>query len=164
MSIPSHTWHKMQPLDVSCFKSFKQYLQEDKASMTLKNPNWANGIILRITLVGKAANALKKTLQSTTIIAGFKATCIFSILFSSSLLILFSSHSICVKKIIILLYIKYMTNMWLKLGLLDNMYLSNKFEGHGEFLWTKYPSFNKFNFAWSCERWRKNLQIKHFRN
>lgn len=58
MSIPSHTSHKMQPLDVSCFKPFEQNLQENKASMALKNPNWANGIILRTTLAGMAANSL----------------------------------------------------------------------------------------------------------
>lgn len=87
VSIPSHTSHKMQPLDVSCFKPFKQYLQEDKASMALKNPNWANGIMLWTTLAGMAAYALKKALQSSTIIAGFKATCTSSILFSFLLLL-----------------------------------------------------------------------------
>ena len=74
MSIPSHTSQKMQPLDVSCFKPFKQYLQEDKAAMGLKNPNWANGVMLRSTLAGMVASALNKALKPSTIIAGFKAT------------------------------------------------------------------------------------------
>lgn len=87
MSIPSHTSHKIQPLDVSCFKPFKQYLQEDKVSMALKNPNWANGIMLRTTLAGMVANALKKALQSSTIIARFKATYTSSNLFSYLLLL-----------------------------------------------------------------------------
>ena len=106
MSIPSHTSLKMQPLDISCFKPFKQYLQEDKARMALKYPNLANGIMLRITLVNMAANALKKALQSTTIIARFKATCIFLSLFSSSLFLIFSSHSICVKRNILFIIYK----------------------------------------------------------
>lgn len=40
---------------------FKQYLQEDKASMAMKNPNWTNGIMLRTTLARMVANALKKS-------------------------------------------------------------------------------------------------------
>ena len=81
MSIPSHTSQKMQPLDVSCFKPFKQYLQEDKAAMGLENPNWANGVMLRSTLAGMATNALKKALKPSTILSGFKATGMCSILF-----------------------------------------------------------------------------------
>lgn len=74
MTFPSHTSHHMQPLDVSYFKPFKQYLQEDKAAVALKNPNWGDGIILRPILAGMAANALNKALKPSTIIAGFKTT------------------------------------------------------------------------------------------
>ena len=50
ITILAHSSHHMQPLDVSCFKPFKQYLQEDKAAMTLENPNWGNGFMLKSTL------------------------------------------------------------------------------------------------------------------
>lgn len=74
ITIPSHSSHHMQPLDVSCFKPFKQNLQEDKAAMTLQNPNWGNGIMLKSTLAKMAANALDKALKPSNIISGFKAT------------------------------------------------------------------------------------------
>jgi hypothetical protein len=79
ITIPSHSSHHMQPLDVSCFKPFKQYLQEDKAAMTLENPNWGNGVMLKSTLAKMAANALSKALKPSNIISGFKTTSIYSI-------------------------------------------------------------------------------------
>jgi len=43
--------------------------------MTLENPNWDNGIILKSTLAKMVANALGKALQSSNITLGFKTTC-----------------------------------------------------------------------------------------
>jgi len=53
-------------------KPFKQYLQEDKATMTLENPNWGNGFMLKSTLAEMASNALGKALNSSNVIFGFK--------------------------------------------------------------------------------------------
>ena len=50
MSIPAYTSHRMQPLDISCFKPFKQYLQKEKAHLTMSNPSWGNGCMLKSTL------------------------------------------------------------------------------------------------------------------
>jgi hypothetical protein len=78
--------------------------------------------VLRTTLAGMDANALRKVLQSSTIIARFKAISISSSLFSSLLLLQLNHIQFVSKMNIFLLYTKYMTNMWLKLGLLNNMY------------------------------------------
>ena len=75
ITIPAHLSHRMQFLDVSCFKPFKQYLQEDKAATTLENPNWGNGFMLKSTLAKMASNALGKAFNSSNVKSGFKTTC-----------------------------------------------------------------------------------------
>ena len=52
--------------------------QEDKATMTLENPNWGNGVMLKSTLAKMAANVLRKSLKTSNTISGFKTTCIDS--------------------------------------------------------------------------------------
>ena len=49
--------------------------------MTLENPNWGNGVMLKSTLVKMPANALSKALKPSNIISCFKTTCIYSIFF-----------------------------------------------------------------------------------
>ena len=39
MTILVHTSHKMQLLDVACFKPFKQFIQEEEIRFTLENPS-----------------------------------------------------------------------------------------------------------------------------
>jgi hypothetical protein len=58
MTIRAHTSHRMQPLDVSYFKPFKQYLQEEKAHLTMSNPSWGNGCMLKSTLAQMVSQAL----------------------------------------------------------------------------------------------------------
>lgn len=41
--------------------------------MTLENPSWGNGVMLKSTLAKMAANALDKALKPSNIISGFKA-------------------------------------------------------------------------------------------
>lgn len=76
ITIPSHSSHHMQLYDVSCFKHSKQYLEDDKTTMTLESPNWGNGVLLKITLPKMTANALNKVLKPSNIISCFKTTCI----------------------------------------------------------------------------------------
>ena len=46
--------------------------------MTLENPNWGNGVMLKSTLAKMAANVLRKSLKTSNTISGFKTTCIDS--------------------------------------------------------------------------------------
>jgi hypothetical protein len=77
MTIPTHRSHCMQSLDVSCFKPFKQYLQEEKAHLTMTNPSWGNNCILKSTLAQMVLQALQKALKPATIMSGFRAIELF---------------------------------------------------------------------------------------
>lgn len=74
ITIPSHSSHRMQRLDISRFKPFRQYFQEDKAAMALESPNWDYGVMLKPTLAQMMATALDQTLKPSTIVAGFKTS------------------------------------------------------------------------------------------
>jgi hypothetical protein len=37
ITLPSHTWHDLQPLDVSCFKPFKTTLKKVKDATKFKS-------------------------------------------------------------------------------------------------------------------------------
>ena len=74
LTLLADTSHHMQPLDVSCSKPFKEYMQEEKVNCTLKNLGWGNGCMLKSSLTIMASKALGKALKSPTIIANFRAT------------------------------------------------------------------------------------------
>jgi len=40
--------------------------------MTLENPNWDNGVLLKSTLAKMASNALNKALKPSNVISSFK--------------------------------------------------------------------------------------------
>jgi len=46
-----------------------------KATMTLENPNYGNGIMLKLTLAKMTKNTLGKALKPSNIISSFKTTC-----------------------------------------------------------------------------------------
>ena len=77
MTIPAHTSHCMQSLDVSCFKPFKQYLQEEQTHLSMTNPSWGNNCIMKSTLAQMVLQALQKALKLATIMSGFRAIGLF---------------------------------------------------------------------------------------
>jgi hypothetical protein len=71
VSLPSHTSHALQPLDVSCFKPFKTAFRQIRDSSTLLNKGRN---VEKQDLCEWTAKALKKSLSSTNIRSGFKKT------------------------------------------------------------------------------------------
>ena len=60
--LPSHTTHRMQPLNVPIFKSFKCNFISIKERFINANVAWANGSFDKTYLVELASNALKEAL------------------------------------------------------------------------------------------------------
>ena len=74
LSLPSHTSHALQPLDVCCFKPFKQYFREYMDFWSSKNMHQAAS---KETLAHWVLLALKKALTAQNIQKGFSATEIY---------------------------------------------------------------------------------------
>jgi hypothetical protein len=74
ISLPSHTSHALQPLDVSSFKSFKQAFRICRDIWTMNNRGHGakNDILAKWVFLG-----LKKALTAANIKNGFKATGIY---------------------------------------------------------------------------------------
>lgn len=71
VSLPSHTSHALQPLDVACFKPFKTTFRKIRDSWTLMNKNKR---VSKQDLCEWTSKALKAALTSKNIKAGFKKT------------------------------------------------------------------------------------------
>jgi hypothetical protein len=71
VSLPSHTSHALQPLDVSCFKPFKTAFRQIRDSWTLINKGKK---VQKQDLCEWTAQALQKVLSSKNITSGFKKT------------------------------------------------------------------------------------------
>ena len=69
--LPSHMTHRMQPLDVSIFKSFKCNFISIKERFINANASWANGSFDKTYLAELASNALKEALTVSNIQVGF---------------------------------------------------------------------------------------------
>ena len=71
ISLPSHTSHALQPLDVACFKPFKTTFKAYRNKWTVQN----NGEkVENQTLAHWVDLSLKKVLSTSNIKAGFRAT------------------------------------------------------------------------------------------
>jgi hypothetical protein len=74
LTLPSHTPHAMQPLDVSCFKPFKQAFQLLRDVWTLHNKSKGAS---KEVLAKWVFAALEKALSKKNIKSGFRTTGIF---------------------------------------------------------------------------------------
>jgi hypothetical protein len=74
ITLPSHTSHALQPLDVSCFKSFKQAFRICRDMWTMNNRGQG---AKKDTLTEWVFLGLKKALIPSNIRSGFKATGIY---------------------------------------------------------------------------------------
>ena len=71
LTLPSHTSHALQPLDVAVFKPFKQYFSEYRDYWTSRHLNEKTS---RETLAHWVSLALRKALSSSNIMKGFERT------------------------------------------------------------------------------------------
>ena len=71
ISLPSHTSHALQPLDVACFKPFKSAFKAYRNKFMMQNNE---GKVDKNTLAHWVDLALKKALSKSNIVAGFRAT------------------------------------------------------------------------------------------
>ena len=71
ISLPSHTSHALQPLDVSCFKPFKTAFRQIRDSWTLLNKGKK---VEKTDLCEWTSQALEKSLTAKNIKSGFKKT------------------------------------------------------------------------------------------
>ena len=74
VSLPSHTSHALQPLDVSCFKSFKTAFRKIRDRWSLRNKTKA---VDKRTLCEWTSQALQTALTPKNIMSGFRATSIW---------------------------------------------------------------------------------------
>jgi hypothetical protein len=74
LTLPSHTSHALQPLDISVFKLFKQHFREYRDFWIFHNLNQP---ARKQTLAQWVALSLKKVLSVTNIRNGFSSTGIF---------------------------------------------------------------------------------------
>jgi hypothetical protein len=74
LTLPSHTSHAMQPLDVSCFKPFKQAFPLLRDMWTLRNKSKGAS---KEVLASWVSAALQKSLIENNIKSGFRTTGIF---------------------------------------------------------------------------------------
>ncbi|XP_059064427.1 MFS-type transporter clz9-like [Cryptomeria japonica] len=71
LTLPTHTSHKLQPLDVSVFSPFKAHFKSERSKWMAKHPHIE---IRRTELVELASKAFKLALTSENIIVGFRRT------------------------------------------------------------------------------------------
>jgi hypothetical protein len=71
VTLPSHTSHALQPLDVACFKHVKTTFRKER-DITMINRNYIKRN--KIVLVGWVDKALDQALSGNNIISGFKST------------------------------------------------------------------------------------------
>ncbi|KAH9291763.1 hypothetical protein KI387_043047 [Taxus chinensis] len=71
ITLPAHTSHKLQPLDVSVFSPFKTYFRAERSKWMAENKC---ADVKRSDIAELASRALKKAQTPSNIIAGFKRT------------------------------------------------------------------------------------------
>lgn len=71
LTLPTHTTHRLQPLDVSVFGTFKSYFRDERAAWMAKNPMIE---VKRSELVELASKAFKRALTPSNIMDGFRRT------------------------------------------------------------------------------------------
>lgn len=71
VTLPAHTSHKLQPLDVSVFSPFKNYFKQQRSKWMSNNPNIEIG---REELATIASMTFKQALTPANIISGFRRT------------------------------------------------------------------------------------------
>ncbi|GLJ31873.1 hypothetical protein SUGI_0641340 [Cryptomeria japonica] len=71
LTLPAHTSHKLQPLDVSVFSPFKAHFKSERSKWMAKHPHIE---IRRTELAELASKAFKLALTSENIIVGFRRT------------------------------------------------------------------------------------------
>jgi hypothetical protein len=76
ITLPSHTSHALQPLDVGCFRSFKQVFRIYRDMWTMNNRGQG---AMKSTLAKWMSLGLKKALTSSNIKSGFKVIGIYSL-------------------------------------------------------------------------------------
>ena len=79
LTLPAHSTHELQPLDVAIFHPFKLNLAQEKMEKMRKDPNWAKGSTMKTTLAEMASRALAKALKPESIKAGFSTTGLYPI-------------------------------------------------------------------------------------
>jgi hypothetical protein len=81
LTLPAHTSHALQPLDVAVFKPFKQHFREYIDFWSSRHLNEAAAS--KDTLAQWVSLALRKALSPSNIKKGFSATCIFPLDFNA---------------------------------------------------------------------------------
>lgn len=71
LTLPAHTTHRLQPLDVSVFGPFKCYFRSERASWMAKNPRVE---VKRFELAELASKAFARALTASNIRDGFRGT------------------------------------------------------------------------------------------
>ena len=71
LTLPAHTTHRLQPLDVNVFGPFKSYFRAERAAWMAKNLGLE---VKRAELVELASKAFKRALTPSNIMAGFRRT------------------------------------------------------------------------------------------
>ena len=71
LTLPAHTTHRLQPLDVSVFGPFKNYFRSERVAWMAKNPGVE---VKRFELAELASKAFKRALTPSNIKAGFRRT------------------------------------------------------------------------------------------
>ena len=89
ISLPSHTSHALQPLDIACFKPFKTAFRQIRDAWCLANKNEPVG---KQTLCEWTSKALKRALIPTNIKSGFREAGIWPLDREASKAFMLPSH------------------------------------------------------------------------
>ena len=79
LTLPAHSTHELQPLDVAIFHPFKLNLAHEKMEKMRKDPNWTKGSTMKTTLAEMASRALAKALKPESIKASFSTIGLYPI-------------------------------------------------------------------------------------
>ncbi len=71
VTLPTYTWHALQPLNVSCFKPFKTTFRKERSSTMVKNNHLEPNKVTLTTWVDKA---LQQPLKKENIKLRFKVS------------------------------------------------------------------------------------------
>jgi hypothetical protein len=74
VTVPAHTFHALQPFDVSCLKPFKTTFRKEK-DVAMSKSNYVE--LDKITIIWWVDQALDKSIMEQNIRFGFRVTCIY---------------------------------------------------------------------------------------